>query len=128
MHPFETLFVTSSWHVGEPFVSAYSRWAARLAAPSSSSSTSTSPLSGNDGGGENDGGNDGDDRDEAFSFDAGTGGHFDEARYRYAISPKAQDDWGVSECFGKGAPELPGWRRSEANNDSGGGWRTWWRT
>lgn len=26
MHPFETLFVQSAWHVGEPFTAKYSRW------------------------------------------------------------------------------------------------------
>ena len=26
MHPFETVFVKSSWHVGEPFTSHYSKW------------------------------------------------------------------------------------------------------
>ena len=26
MHPFETIFVKSSWHVGEPFTSHYTKW------------------------------------------------------------------------------------------------------
>jgi hypothetical protein len=26
MHPFETVFVKSSWHVGEPFTSHYTKW------------------------------------------------------------------------------------------------------
>ena len=26
MHPFETVFVKASWHVGEPFTSHYTRW------------------------------------------------------------------------------------------------------
>ena len=128
MHPFETLFVKSSWHVGEPFVSAYSRWGARLASPSSSSSSS-SPGDGND---ETDAENE--DGDETLAFDAGTRGQFDEPRYRYAISPEAQEDWGASQCFGKGAPPLPEWRkRSEGkggglDDDEEGGWRGWWRT
>jgi len=25
-HPFETVFVKASWHVGEPFTSHYTRW------------------------------------------------------------------------------------------------------
>ena len=122
MHPFETLFVKSSWHVGEPFLTAYSRWGARLAASSSSSSSlsgagAAAAAADDDGGGE----------DENFAFDAGTKGQFDGPRYRYAISPEAQGDWGVSACFGKGAPDPPEWRRSQAN-DGGGGWRTWWQT
>lgn len=27
MHPFETVFLKASWHVGEPFVQRYSEWA-----------------------------------------------------------------------------------------------------
>lgn len=125
MHPFETLFVKSSWHVGEPFVSAYSRWGARLASSSSSSSTAT--LDDGDGG-------DGEEEEGALSasptFDAGTAGTFDEARYRYAISPEAQEDWGVAECFGKGAPPLPLERRKKRSKkgDDEGGWRSWWLT
>ena len=26
MHPFETVFLKASWHVGEPFVDTYARW------------------------------------------------------------------------------------------------------
>lgn len=26
MHPFETVFIKASWHVGSPFVEAYTRW------------------------------------------------------------------------------------------------------
>jgi hypothetical protein len=26
MHPFETVFIKASWHVGEPFTSRYTRW------------------------------------------------------------------------------------------------------
>ena len=26
MHPFETVFLKASWHVGEPFVDKYSAW------------------------------------------------------------------------------------------------------
>jgi len=26
MHPFETVFIKSSWHVGEPFVDKYTQW------------------------------------------------------------------------------------------------------
>ena len=26
MHPFETVFIKASWHVGEPFTSHYTRW------------------------------------------------------------------------------------------------------
>lgn len=126
MHPFETLFVKASWHVGEPFVSAYSRWGARLA---SSFPTDTA--------------GDDDDRDgeeKAFSsFSAGTEGTFDEPRYRYAISPEAQDDWGVAACFGKGAPPLPerkgrkegkvkGRKKGGGGGDDDGGWSVWWQT
>ena len=125
MHPFETLFVKASWNVGEPFVSAYSRWGARLA------SSSSPPSSPDDGDG--DGGN-------LSGFDAGTRGTFDEPRYRYAISPEAQEDWGVAECFGKGAPPPPERGRREGTRGSGGGegkdgggvddggWRAWWQT
>ena len=89
MHPFETLFVKASWNVGEPFVSAYSRWGARLA------SSSSPPSSPDDGDGDGDGGN-------LSGFDAGTRGTFDEPRYRYAISPEAQEDWGVADASGRG--------------------------
>ena len=92
-------------------MSAYSRWGARLAfsSPSSSSNGDSSRDE-----------SAGDETEDDDAFDAGTKGSFDEPRYRYAISPGAQDDWGVSECFGKGAPALPEWRRSRAN-DSGAG-------
>lgn len=53
-HPFELLFVKASWHVAQPYVDAYTRWALTLA-----------------------------------KGRAGTDGIFDEARYRYAISPEA---------------------------------------
>ena len=121
MHPFETIFVKSSWHVGEPFVSVYSRWAAKLA-----SSSSGSPSSSEDLDGEN--GDENDDETTSSSFDAGTKGQFDEPRYRYAISPEAQDDWGVSSCFGKAAPPLPEWRRREQEEKDESGWKNWWRT
>ncbi len=26
MHPFETVFLKASWHVGEPFTSHYTKW------------------------------------------------------------------------------------------------------
>ena len=35
MHPFETLFVKSSWHVGEPFTTHYSKWFTEIARGSS---------------------------------------------------------------------------------------------
>jgi len=98
--------VKSSWHVGEPFVSAYSRWGARLAFSPFWSSNGDKNIDKNVVHADED--ND--------AFDAGTKGVFDEPMYRYAISPEAQDDWGVSECFGKGAPALPEWRRSSAND------------
>lgn len=122
MHPFETLFVKSSWRVGEPFVSAYSRWGARLA---SSISSNSSPSNNDDGDGE----------ETITSFNAGTEGTFDEPRYRYAISPEAQDDWGVAACFGKGAPPLPERKKGKgkgkkggSGDDDGGGWSVWWQT
>lgn len=31
MHPFETLFVKASWHVGQPYTDAYARWGLALA-------------------------------------------------------------------------------------------------
>ena len=31
MHPFETIFVKSSWHVGEPYTSKYSKWYTEIA-------------------------------------------------------------------------------------------------
>lgn len=123
MHPFETLFVKSSWHVGEPFATAYSRWAARLASSSSSSSSTSSSSSSSP--------------SSSSAFDAGTKGTFDEPRYRYAISPEAQLDSRVRSCYSGEAgnkkeagstpppPPLPEWRRAEADDD--GGWRNWWR-
>ncbi|PRW33169.1 hypothetical protein C2E21_7839 [Chlorella sorokiniana] len=64
MHPFETVFLKASWHVGEPFVERYSAWALAQA-------------SGRD----------------------TTGGSFDEAMYRYAISPGAQESHQVEDCY-----------------------------
>ena len=126
MHPFETLFVKSSWHVGEPFVSAYSRWGARLAASSKEEDGDSGDKDK-----DNDGDSDGDGEtfsSSSSSFDAGTGGTFDEPRYRYAISPEAQEDWGVSECFGKGAPPLPEWRKNgkKKGKVDDGSWSEWW--
>jgi hypothetical protein len=34
MHPFETVFIKASWHVGEPHLSTYTRWFKFLAAGS----------------------------------------------------------------------------------------------
>ncbi|BDA51679.1 hypothetical protein COCOBI_19-2350 [Coccomyxa sp. Obi] len=56
MHPFETVFIKASWHVGEPYLGHYTRWFMAHADGSSN-----------------------------------TGGHFNEALYRYAISEKAQE-------------------------------------
>ena len=30
MHPYETMFVKASWHVGEPYLSRYTRWTREL--------------------------------------------------------------------------------------------------
>lgn len=54
-HPYETIFVKSSWHVSDVYTSRYSIWQL-----------------------------------EQVVGGSGTEGHFDEAMYRYAISPEAQ--------------------------------------
>ena len=33
MHPFETVFIKASWHVGEPHLSHYTRWVISCSSP-----------------------------------------------------------------------------------------------
>jgi len=64
MHPFETVFVKASWRVGEPHLTAYTRWFAEHAAGLPN-----------------------------------TAGALNQALYRYAVSPGAQDPPPVDRCF-----------------------------
>ncbi len=102
MHPYETIFIKSSWHVGEPFVDKYTNWVlaqvrgwvgggwgevlgkrvdcpeVQFVLPGPPSPPPPSP--------------------QAAGADT-TEGEFDEVMYRYAVSGIAQESHHVDRCY-----------------------------